>query len=445
MEATSSTNPVLEKIKKASKKKRRKRLILLLVPLLVIFLGVSAYLIYRFFDNIRPSVTLEAGSPAPAAEDFLYESRSGMTCDTDLASIDMKKPGEHEIRFSWLFFHASSKLIVQDTVVPVGATKDLVVKVGEKPAPEDFVTDVQDVTKVSVYYSVEPNCIKEGVKTVGLVLEDEGGNKAVLPAKITVYDESRTPVISGAEDRTVYVGESISYRNGITITDELDPNPTLEIDNSQVNLDVPGVYPVTITVTDFCGRSSSASFKVHVEEKPANYQNVEMLNSKADERLKSLITDRMTDIEKAFQIFRWTRLQVPWVQTGSHENDADQAIMGLEGNPGDCYTHAIVCKVLLERAGFLVLMIEKNTMTGTHYWLKVNVDGNWYNMDPSPIYIKQFVPFLATDAELKTWADKWRPHLYELEQDTYPPTPMVSPVSVEYKDGDYILTMKNQH
>ena len=442
MEETNSVNAVLEKIRIASRKKRRKRLIILLTPIVIFFLAAGAYMIYRFYENIRPGVTLEAGSPNPTLDDFLYEHREHTTCDTDLAGLDMRKPGEHTIGFSWGFLHTSSKLIIRDTVAPVGETKDLMVKVGENLNVDDFLVSAEDVTDLSMKFSVEPDCSKEGVQNVSITLEDAGGNVSVLPAKLTVYDEKNVPIIKGAEDRTIYVGDTISYRSGITIVDALDENPTLEIDNSSVNMDVPGVYTVTYKATDMCGRSSSVSVKVHVEEKPANYQDIQVLNTKADELLKGLINDRMSDIDKAFAIFRWTRLQIPWIAVGSHDNDVDQAIMGLEGNSGDCYVHALVCKILLERVGFLVLMIEKKTVTGTHYWLKVNLDGSWYNMDPSPIYIRNFVPFLATDNELQVESTKYRPNLYALEDDPYPPSPNTSPVSVVFKDGDYVLTKR---
>ena len=118
-----------------------------------------------------------------------------------------------------------------------------------------------------------------------------------------------------------------------------------------------------------------------------------------------------------------------------------QAIQGLEGNSGDCYTHAVACKVLLERAGYICVMIEQMNETGTHYWIMVNLDGVWYHMDPSPIYITQYVPFLATTEQLYKWAERWRPHLYDYTEEDYPTASATSPVDVVYKDGDYQLTM----
>ena len=59
------------------KKKRRKWIILSLVLLVLLLIGATAgYIIYRFFENVRPEVTIEAGSGAPRPEDFLYEKLS---------------------------------------------------------------------------------------------------------------------------------------------------------------------------------------------------------------------------------------------------------------------------------------------------------------------------------------------------------------------------------
>ncbi len=424
------------------KKKRRKWIILSLVLLVLLLIGATAgYIIYRFFENVRPEVTIEAGSGAPRPEDFLYEKRESTVCDTDLSQIDTKIPGEHIIRFSWGFLHTESKLIIRDTVPPVGEVQDLLITLGERPKAEDFVTFREDVTDIKVRYAIEPDFLRTGETMVNIILEDTGGNLTVLKAKLTIYDVNKVPVIHGVEDQNLYVGDSVSYRSGVTVTADDDEDPKLTIDNSQVNLDMPGTYPVTYTATDRYGRTSSVTATIRVSRKPENYGDILQLEALADETLSTLIADNMTDIEKLFQIFRFCRLNIPWIRTGSHENEIEQATRGLEGNSGDCFTHAVACRALLDRAGYVCTMIEKKNETGTHYWLMVYLDGNWYHMDPSPIYVTNFNAFLATDAQLKEWADKWRPHLYELDQNPYPATPMTSPVEVVYMNGEYYLNI----
>ena len=426
--------------KKAKKKKRRKWIILSLVLLVLLLIGAAAgYTIYRFYENIRPEVIIEAGSELPSPEDFLYEERKYTTCDTDLSVIDTKIPGEHTIGFSWGPLHTESRLIIRDTVPPVGEVQDLLITLGERPKASDFLVSGEDITGFKARYAIEPDFQRTGETMVNIILEDAGGNITVLKAKLTIYDVNKVPVIRGVEDQNLYVGDSVSYRTGVTVTADDDEEPTLTIDNSQVNLDMPGTYPVSYTATDRFGRSSSVTATIRVSQKPENYGDILHLEALADETLSTLIADNMTDIEKLFQIFRFCRLNIPWIRTGSHENETEQATRGLEGNSGDCFTHAVACRALLDRAGYVCTLIEKKTDTGTHYWLMVYLDGNWYHMDPSPIYMANFNAFLATDAQLKEWADKWRPHLYELDQNPYPATPMVSPAEVVYMNGEYYL------
>ena len=437
-----SGTDALAKIRAASKKKRRKQIIVLVSLLVLILGGVGGYLVYQFYQNVRGTVTVEAGERVPEKDDFLYEPSSLTSCDTDLSRLDYSTPGEYPVRLSWAFFHADSRLIIIDTEAPRGKAKDLILEQGSRPAPQDFVESYDDATAVTMRFISEPNYDYYGEQSVGIILEDEGKNVKTLYAKLTLYDKTKGPVISGAENKSVYVGESITYRDGITVEDDIDPNPVLEIDNSQVDLDKPGVYPLSYSATDSCGRTATVTVNVHVEEKPANMVSLEQLHALADEKLETILDEDMSEIERVFAIFRFSRLAVPWIRTGSHDSEVDQALSGLQGNPGDCYTHAVVLKVLLERAGFIIEMVEKKNETGTHYWVMINLDGQWYHMDPSPIYIKQYCAFLSTTEELMEYARKYRPHLYDYEIENYPAASTVpAPATAVFKNDDYYLTL----
>ena len=430
-----------DKTQKLSKKTKIR--ILIVAALILVMLGtLFGVLLYRFYSNVRTKLTMETGNAAPTEDMFYFDPSHVGSVTTDLSQLDMSKVGEMEIDFSFLFFHTTSKLILIDTTAPKGETKDLFLPVGSKPEAKDFLASTEDVSGVvNVRYSYEPDFTIYGTQPVSIVLEDEGGNKSLCRAELTLYDESKKPEIKGLSNKSIYVGESIAYRAGVVVVDDLDEDPKLEIDSAAVNPDVPGVYDVVYTATDYLGRSSSVSVKLHVEEKPENMVSVETLHTLADEKLKEILTDDMTEIEKAFAIFRWSRMGVPWVRTGSHDSEVDQAIAGLQGNSGDCYTHAVVCKVLLERAGFIIDFIEKKNETGTHYWVMVNIDGNWYHMDPSPIYIKQYCAFLSTTEDLMKYAQKYRPHLYDYIIEDHPESATVSPASAEFKDNDYYLSI----
>lgn len=425
----------------ARKKKRRKLILLISLGVFLIAGGVFGFLTYRFFANVRPGITIEAGEAIPGVEDFLYNPGQGTHAETDLTNIDSREPGTYPVDFTWLFFKASSELVIQDTVAPVGETRDLLCKIGDKPKAEDFVVSMSDETDISVRYVLEPTLNKEGTRNVNIVLEDKGGNQTILKANLTLYDEKNVPVIKGAEDKHIFTGDSVSYREGVTVISNVDPAPELVIDNSQVNLDKPGIYPVTYTATDIYGRTGTATIRIQIEDKPEDYDDMMLMYEKADQLLASLITPDMNEMEKLFAIFRWIRLNIPWSGGRSEHNEIQQVINGLDGKPGDCYTDAMTMKVLLERAGINHFVIEKNDETGMHYWLMVQYEGNWYHVDPTPVYITQFVTFLSTDAQIQIDSDKYRPHFYDRDTRFYPATPVLSPCKVTYNPEvkDYFL------
>ena len=92
-------------------------------------------------------------------------------------------------------------------------------------------------------------------------------------------------MIEGVKDITAYIGETVSYKKDVTVTDNMDQNPTLDIDNSKVNLNKAGTYEVVYTATDSAGNTSSASSKITIKEKPKGYVDKEDVYATCAKRL----------------------------------------------------------------------------------------------------------------------------------------------------------------
>jgi hypothetical protein len=80
------------------------------------------------------------------------------------------------------------------------------------------------------------------------------------------------------------------------------------------------------------------------------------------------------------------------------------------------------------------------TYVNHHFWVMVKLDGKWYHVDAVPLYIRNYVGFLGTDAELDWFSTDVRPGYYNRVKEDYPKTPDTTPVHVEYKNGQYVLT-----
>ena len=250
------------------------------------------------------------------------------------------------------------------------------------------------------------------------------------PASSVVRDQS-APVISGAKDLEVYMGDAVSYKKGITVTDNLDPKPTLEIDNSQVDLTKVGTYNVIYTAMDAAGNKTSVTIKLTVKEKLENFVDPEVIYAKADAILAQFIRSDMTDREKAEAVYVWTRRSVhltygsapkgfdhesaDWLQTAYQ-------LLNKDVPKGDCFYFFAVQKLLLQRLGIPTIDCKKiYDGDSRHYWLLVSVDGgkNYYHFDN--VWSKQLC--LVTDAQLDAFSAAVDSHPFNRNETLYPATP----------------------
>ncbi len=444
-----SVSYILRSRRNAERRRRRRRKLILRwtlvlsVTAVLIFLITQIVTVVLFFGNVRAKVALEAGGPVPAAAEFLRRPSKKVQCLTDLSQIDSKTPGTVKVVFKRGLLKKSSVLEIKDTTAPALKVQDVTRALGQTVQAEDFVVSAEDISEVKVSFAAEPDFSREGEQTVKITAADASGNRAEAEAKLQLVGDTEAPVITGAKDMTVEVGETISYKADITVTDDKDPAPKLEVDNSAVDPDKPGTYEVTYKATDAAGNSSSVTVKVTVKEKEKEPEDAAKakMNQLADGILKKILKDEMSQIEKAFAIWRWVRLNVPWIGGNVEHDPVDQAIKGLSGHSGDCYTDTCACQALLERAGFECKFMQRSPGIGYHYWLMVKIGDDWYHMDPAPIYIKTFICFLGTDDQLQWFTDTQRPNYYTHDTEGLPKTPKEPAATAVYKDGDYQLVL----
>ena len=322
----------------------------------------------------------------------------------------------------------------QDTVAPVAQGKHIVVYSKTVMGAEAFVDQMQDASAVQATFVEMPDWNKEGTQTVNILLTDAAGNTTTIAASFTYIKDTEKPVISGTKDLQVYVGDAVSYKSGVTVTDNYDTKPTLTVDNSRVNLSTPGTYTVTYTATDVAGNASSVSIKVTVMEKPANFVEPEVIYARVDALLDKFITDNMTDREKAEAVYVWTRRAsslVPgpghFTYSGSTSRNDDYlqaAYEFLDLKKGDCFYFYAIQKLMLERLNIPTIDVKKvkNTPEDTnHYWLLVSVDGGktYYHFDNvwSPDLC------LVTDAKLASVSASVESNPFNRDESLYPATP----------------------
>jgi len=233
--------------------------------------------------------------------------------------------------------------------------------------------------------------------------------------------DTEPPVITGDDEKEVFIGDKVSYKNHVTVTDNMDDNVQLEIDSSAVNLKKAGTYPVIYKATDAAGNTATKTVKLIVKEKPVVHAKKEEVDAMADEILASILNDDMTLRRKARAIYVWVRSNIRY--DNDYENNTDwiqAAYDGFTEKKGDCYVFFGVSKELLTRAGIENMDIVKTG--GGHYWSMVNLGEGWYHYDTTPRKTGgEF--FMMTDAELEAYSNKYgNSHVWD--RDKYPATPL---------------------
>lgn len=256
--------------------------------------------------------------------------------------------------------------------------------------------------------------------TVTYTCTDSSGNTAKETARIRVKKDTTAPVIEGAQDISVELGGTVSYKKGVSVTDNHDPNPTLTIDNSAVNLSKVGTYKVYYTATDSSGNRNTVTIRVNVTRRTLTEDDLDLIWPLVDDVLDDIITDDMTDMQKAFKIYGWTKKHIRYSGYSDKSYWVMGAYDGLTSRAGDCYTYFSVSKALLTRAGIANVDVEKSdTRVSRHYWSLIDLGTGWYHFDCCRFAAPRANFFMVTDKELAKWDATYR-NAHPFDSSLYP-------------------------
>ena len=286
-----------------------------------------------------------------------------------------------------------------------------------------FVTNIEDMTNVSVTYKEKPDFSLVGDQTVKLLLTDEGGNETEIESILTVVKDTESPQIYGVKDNTIYINNPVSFKKGVYVYDNRDGEISVSVDSSQVNQKVAGQYPVVYTATDSSGNTSSKEAIFTVKEMKVTMEQLEVI---ADEVLAEITTPDMTLREKAWEIYQYVNTLLTYTGVSDKTDWMYEAYNGFTNKVGDCFTYFAMSELLLNRIGMETMRVERLTKPGEakHYWHLVNYGEGWYHFDAC-IHIPKLVSFMLTDAEMDAFSARVGKdnYYYRFDKENYPRTP----------------------
>lgn len=398
-----------------------------LLVFLMFLLAAGSAFNFLVVANVATEITVEAGGQAHAEMFLKKDWGIPISFDTPLGEAELSHPGDYPVALRYLGLTYTGIVHVRDTVRPEAVTKAVTALAPDSPDPVDFLDGVWDVTPVTAAFGTPPDMTKDGEQTVTILLTDEGGNTVEVPAQLTVILDNQPPTILGVQKEiTVYQGDTVSYRAGVTVTDNTDDDPQLSIDSSQVDLSTPGEYTVVYIATDQHNNLAVKESKITVLKKKANYVELETIRAAVDDWLSSVINDTMSSEQKLRAVYRWIRQYCSYVNYSNKEDYHQAGYAMLQTHSGDCYSFFALSKLTMEALGLPnidVVKVKNFPRDNGHYWSLVSLDGGetWYHYDTTPrVNGGNFC--LVSDAYMDEYSENNK-DCFNRDKSLYPATP----------------------
>ncbi|NLK99881.1 MAG: DUF5011 domain-containing protein [Clostridiales bacterium] len=370
--------------------------------------------------DVKSSIKVEAGSVLDIKpEDFVDNDNIRVDIISDLTTLDISQPTVHSIEINVDGRKLTSSIEVVDTTPPSATPVHKDTWKGDELSPIDFVSNVIDRSPYKVSFANIPDFEAIGSQEIGLIVEDFYGNKTEIRSTLTVKEDTEPPVFYGIKDQTIFEGDTVSYKKGISVKDNRDQEVTYKVDSSKVNLSKVGSYKVHYTAVDAAGNKATETATITVEP---FIVTEEMLYDKVDPILKKITKEGMTQREVAYEIYKWVKGHVAYTGSSDKSDWMKEAYRGISNGLGDCFTYYAVSEAFLTHAGIDNMRVTRVGGKTQHFWNLINCGDGWYHFDTCPNKDKM-ATFMLTDAEVEAYTKKRGNNYYTFDKSLYPATP----------------------
>ncbi|MDM0612557.1 DUF5011 domain-containing protein, partial [Clostridium perfringens] len=206
-------------------------------------------------------------------------------------SVDVNKPGKYELTYTVTDSDGNTTTVKRVVTVnpkmveinnaPIIIAENKTIKVGDTFDPMAGVTaeDKEDGNLTNKIKIISNNVdIKiPGVYKVVYEVTDSQGATSTKTITVTVLSND-APVISGTDNISIKEGDAFDPMAGVTATDTEDGNVTDKIKvEGSVDVNKPGKYELTYTVTDSDGNTTTVKRVVTVNPKMVEINNAPII------------------------------------------------------------------------------------------------------------------------------------------------------------------------
>nr|WP_294495140.1 polysaccharide deacetylase [uncultured Mediterraneibacter sp.] len=281
----------------------RKRIFIRLIIAIaaISILAAAAVIAYRYTHPLRLQSTtvehelMEPFDPWENVKDIYFGGRDDVKVHSETNTGQI---GDYPVTYTCRGKKYNVTVQVRDTTPPTLKVHPYTTDLTEEVKPEQFAGKATDVTPVTLSFKGEvPD--REGTFDITVLATDTSGNRTEKTASFTRVKDTEAPALQGIDDVELLQGQTCDFNQGVTVTDDLDPQPQFSVNADQVDFTVPGTYEVTYTVKDRSGNEAALTRKVTVKE-DKNY-NRKIVYLTFDDG-PSDNTERVLDILKEYNV-----------------------------------------------------------------------------------------------------------------------------------------------
>ena len=265
--------------------------------------------------------------------------------------------------------------------------QDLMWAVGTPlPEAEDFVVSLPD--GASVRFAEQYTYPSLGDYQLKLIVTNAKGKESEYTVRLSLVNDLEPPTLTGAKDLSIFIGDGVSYRTGVTVQDNCDGKVKLDIDASAERLDAEGSYPVIYTATDAAGNKTVVKIMVWVYRERVTEA---MLYEEVDRVIASKISSGATKQVQVTEVYDYVNMHISYGADSDKTDWVRAAYDGLRTGQGDCFTYFALSKAFFTRLGIESMDVKRTEGISVqrHYWNYVNIgtkeSPRWYHFDACPI------------------------------------------------------------
>lgn len=258
----------------------------LITVILLLFIFLESFSIYKIatmatFELKQTVFTYELGQEVSQNIDdyVICPDRIKKSLTLNLNRVNLNKVGNYNASIEYAGRDYDFKIKIVDTKKPTVKLKKLVYYVNPNQPlyAKNTVAEVNDASLTQVYFLKKENSeelVKEksyekvGTYIERVVVRDEQGNTSFpMRIKVIVANDLVVPVIKGAEDKVIRIGDAFDAREGVTAYDNEDGDLTNKIVvTGKVQTNAVGRYVLIYTVTDSSKNMAKVTRVVEVIE-----------------------------------------------------------------------------------------------------------------------------------------------------------------------------------